>query len=330
MLDALHEGVILLDAGGDVRYANPAALDMLGLPAPDGAPVPVEEWLAGLGDDYSRSLRTTIEERGQTGLPHPNVDRQYLRFEARPLPGSDDVICLVRRDQGYEAVEVIATLIHAIRTPMTAINGGTAMLKLIDAESLTDRQHQLVDTITRAAKRLESSLSAVGEMTRIDRDRITLKPEPQSPLKAVARALESFRSLAQEKNHHVTLDLPPDLPAVQADPERFEQVLHILLDNAFKYTPPGGQIHVRGRVASGGMVQIDVADDGLGIPAGEQERVFQKFFRGDDYRIHEYPGLGLHLYIARGLVELHGGRLWFESAEGEGSTFSFTLPVEEL
>jgi signal transduction histidine kinase len=78
------------------------------------------------------------------------------------------------------------------------------------------------------------------------------------------------------------------------------------------------------------MVQIDVADDGLGIPAGEQERVFQKFFRGDDYRIHEYPGLGLHLYIARGLVELHGGRLWFESAEGEGSTFSFTLPVEEL
>ncbi len=127
-----------------------------------------------------------------------------------------------------------------------------------------------------------------------------------------------------EKKHRISVEFPGDLPHVRADAERLRQILHIVLDNAVKYTPSGGEIRLRGR-AAGGFVQTDVQDNGLGIPSVEQEQMFLKFFRGEDDRIREYHGLGLNLYIARALTQLQGGRLWFESKPGDGSTFSFTL-----
>jgi signal transduction histidine kinase len=163
-------------------------------------------------------------------------------------------------------------------------------------------------------------------MTRIDRAKLRLILTPQSVAKIAGQVLEKLRPLVEAKDHQVTLDLADDLLRVNADAERLEQILHILLDNAFKYTPDGGQIWLRGR-ATDGLVQIDVTDNGIGIPHAEQARIFSKFFRGEDARIREYTGLGLSLYIARGLTQLQGGRLWFESTPGQGSTFSFTLPM---
>jgi signal transduction histidine kinase len=125
------------------------------------------------------------------------------------------------------------------------------------------------------------------------------------------------------------LDFPVDLPPVRADADLLKQILHILLDNALKYTGPDGKISVCGRHVDGGMVQIDVEDNGLGIPHAEQDRVFRKFFRGEDERIREYTGLGLSLFIAHGLAQLQNGELVFESTPGRGSVFSLTLPVSE-
>jgi two-component system phosphate regulon sensor histidine kinase PhoR len=316
--------LFILDAGSTVQYANAAALALLGLPAPDGAPVAA--WLADLGVLRSHLLLKTIKERSQARLYMPGAKYEHLFFKAEPLASEDGTLCRVRCDYEAEASEIIAILVHELRIPMTSIMGYAKMMLTIGAESLSDMQRQFLDTIDRNVKRLDSDLLAVQDMTRVDRAMVKLAPTPQFPANVAALALEELQPLVEEKGHHVTLDLPGDLLAVHADAERFEQIIHILLDNALKYTPTGGQISLRGHIADG-LVQIDVVDNGVGIPAAEQEKIFQKFFRGEDERVRAYPGLGLNLYIARGLARLQGGQLWFESTGEQGSTFSLTLPV---
>ena len=326
LIDTAPEGLFLLDASGVVQYANAAALVLLGLPAPDGAPV--AQWLADLGDRSGEQLLKAIEQRDQARLYLPDAEHKHLAFEATALTGTGGILCRVRRDYQVEASEVIAITAHELRIPMTSIMGYAKMMMTVGAESLSDMQCEFLRTIDRNVQRLNSDLLAVQDMTRIDRLKINLAPEPRSPAHIAGQVVKELQSLVEEKGHSVTLALPQDLPPVYADPERFKQTLRIVLDNALKYTPDNGEIQLRAHTVNG-LVQIDVIDNGLGISAAEQEKMFSKFFRGEDERIREYPGLGLNLYIARGLVELQGGRLWFESTEGQGSTFSFTLPVAE-
>jgi signal transduction histidine kinase len=323
LIDTAPDGLCVLDAENRVQYTNAAALTLLGLPSPAG--LPVAEWLADLGDQNCELLLKALEEGGQVRLHLPDGKHQYLVFEAQPLTDADGMLARVRRDYEVEASEIIALTVHELRIPMTSIMGYAKMLFTIGAESLSDMQRQFLDTIQRNVERLNNDLSAVQEMTRIDRAKLRFILTPQSVAKVAGLVLKKLGPLVEAKGQQVTLDLPDDLPHVYADAERLEQILYILLDNALKYTPAGGRIRVHGH-AAGSLVQIDVTDNGMGISPAEQERIFSKFFRGEDERIREYTGLGLNLYIARGLVQLQGGQLWFDSTPGQGSTFSFTLP----
>lgn len=320
----IPDGLFVLDADGIIQHANAAVLALLGLPAPNSSSI--TEWLSDLDDQTSSLLSKAIQERGQIRFHLHDREYKNLSFQAKPLVDTGGTLCFVRRDCDAETAEVISTLVHDMRTPVTTLTGCSRLLKTVEADSLSEWQRRFLDSISHAATWLGDMLQAVLDMARIDGGRIGLNPEPQSSIKVAAEVLEAFRALAREKDYHVTLDLPDDLPAVQADGERFKQILRILLDNAFKYTPPGGQIGVRGYVTAE-MVQVDITDNGIGIPDAEQEKVFEKFFRGEAELINGHRGLGLSLYIARGLAELQGGRLWFKSREGQGSTFSFTLPV---
>ncbi len=326
LIDTAPDGLFIVDADGQVQYANAAALALLDLPAPEG--VAAGDWLADLGDLGRHLLLKTIREKGHVRLYLPDAEYRYLFFKAESLSDMQGTLCRVRRDHQVEASEIIAITAHELRIPMTSIMGYAKMMMTIGAESLSDMQKQFLDTIDRNVKRLNSDLLMVQDMTRIDRNRVKLSFAPKAPLNVATEVLEDLETLAEEKGHHVTLDFSNELPAVRADAERFRQILHILLDNALKYTPQGGEISVSGHVTDG-MVQIDVTDNGLGILPAEQEKIFTKFFRGEDERIRDYPGLGLNLYIARGLTRLQGGELEFKSSAGKGSTFSFTLPIWE-
>jgi signal transduction histidine kinase len=325
LIDAAPDGVFVLDADDTVQYANAATLTLLDLPAPDGTPL--VEWLYDLGDLSRHLLLKTIQERGQVRIHLPDAKHPFLHIEAESLEGGG-VLCRVCRDHVGEAAETVAHIVHELRLPMTSIMGYAKMMMTIGAESLNDMQRQFLETIDRNVRRLDSDLLAVHDMTRVDRGIVKLSLAPRSPNVAAEQVLREFRALVEEKGHQVTLNLPEELPKVRADGDRFKQVFRILLDNALKYTPAGSQINLHGHVADG-MVQIDVSDNGPGMPAADQEQVFEKFFRGEGEQIREHSGLGLNLYIARGMVELQGGRLWFESTQGQGSTFSFTLPVWE-
>lgn len=324
LIDSAPDGMCILDEQTAILYANAAALSLLGLPPPGGASM--ADWLEGLGEQNRDLLLRAITENGQVRLHLAGAKHPHLVFEAAPLPGGEGTVSRIRRDYEAEASEIVAILTHDLRKPMTSIVGYGKMLLSMGAGSLSDTQRHFLETINRNVNRLNRNLSAVQDMTRIDRGRIKLALGPQSLAKAAVLALHELRALAEERNHQVTLDIPDDLPHVRADAERLAQVLHILLDNALKYTPPGGHIQLRAQPTDG-RVQIDVKDDGIGIPEVEQVKLFSKFFRGEAEIVNEHAGLGLNLYIARGLVQLQGGELRLESTPSKGSTFSFSLPT---
>jgi signal transduction histidine kinase len=325
LIDTAPSGLCVVDAKGTVRYANTTALNLLCLKVPDDAPA--AEWLADLGDSNRDLLLEALKEGGQAHIFLPEAEIKHLVFETEPLASTNATLGHIRRDFEVEAAETMAILIHDLRLPMTAIMGYAKMLLTVGAESLSDMQRQFLDTIDRNVQRLEGDLSAAQEMTRVDRAKAKLTLTCLSPADVATEVLDELAPLAEEKGHHIVLCFPDEVPPVLADAERLARILHILLENALRYTPQGGEIRVDAG-AAGDLVQINVADSGIGIPLAEQERVFSKFFRGQDERIREYHGLGLSLYIARGLTRLQGGQLWFESTPEQGSVFSFTLPID--
>jgi len=141
------------------------------------------------------------------------------------------------------------------------------------------------------------------------------------------RVASGFRT--QTQIHEIVVRFAPDFPVVEGDPGRLEQVLNNLVSNAIKYSPDGGTIEISGR-ASPDDVIVTVSDQGVGVPFEEQSRVFERFYRGARERHQRTPGAGLGLYLAKAIVQAHGGRMWVESNPGEGAAFSFSIPRHEI
>jgi signal transduction histidine kinase len=137
------------------------------------------------------------------------------------------------------------------------------------------------------------------------------------------RLVEKFRT--QTSQHVLSVDFPPTWPLVQADAARLEQVLSNLIGNAIKYSPTGGVVRVKGRVLPDEVI-VSVSDEGIGIPVEEQARIFERFYRVDDALSRRTAGSGLGLYLAKAVIDAHGGRIWVESTPSHGASFSFALP----
>jgi signal transduction histidine kinase len=145
-------------------------------------------------------------------------------------------------------------------------------------------------------------------------------------LDQMARQLvKKFRT--QTTLHELSAEFPSSFPVIQADAARLEQVLSNLIGNAIKYSPKGGAVRITGR-ALPDQVVVSVSDEGIGIPVEEQDRIFERFYRVDDALSRRTAGSGLGLYLAKAVVEAHGGRIWVESKPGQGAAFSFALPRE--
>ena len=221
--------------------------------------------------------------------------------------------------------ELLSVLAHEMRTPLTSIKGYSTALLMQEASFDPESQRQFLEIIDEECDTLESLVHDLLESSVIDAGLLRLEHQPV----VLSRlAEETIDEIAHRTNdHRFLIDFPDGFPIIDADPDRIQQVLRNLLDNAVKYSPDGGLIVTRGE-ANESEVVVSVADQGVGISPEHLNRLFDKFFRVESGLGHHVVGSGLGLPISRTIIEAHGGRIWAESKVGQGSTFYFTLPID--
>jgi signal transduction histidine kinase len=215
----------------------------------------------------------------------------------------------------------VSSVSHGLRTPLTAARAGLGLLGTSAADRLRPEERDLLENARRNTARLGLIIDDLLAYNQLETDTLRLEGESADMLAVVTGAMGTVHPLIREKGQTLEIDLPEPLP-VEGDPRRLEQVIVDLLHNAHQHTPKGTRIEISGRV-SNADVGLSVSDDGPGIPEEELEAVFRRFHRLGPTE----EGSGLGLAIARGIVKLHGGRIWAESRPGGGTTFRVALPL---
>ncbi len=230
--------------------------------------------------------------------------------------------------------EFVSFVSHELKQPMTSMRGYTDLLASGAAGELSETQHSFLETIRSNVNRMNSLVSGLLDISRIESGRIRINLSDVSVEQMIEEALRTIRQQIEEKEQQLAVEVAPDLPLVRGDRERLVQILTNLVSNAYKYTPSGGRITVQaqptGAAGDGtrnGFVMCSVTDTGVGMSPQDQERLFTKYFRSEDPAVRSESGTGLGLVITKSLVELQGGEIWVESEQGQGSTFAFTIPV---
>jgi PAS domain S-box-containing protein len=226
--------------------------------------------------------------------------------------------------------EFVATVSHELRTPMTSIKGYVEILLMGAAGSLDAKQAHYLEIVKANTERLAILVNDLLDISRIETGQIILSPQPLDLYEVIGKALEEIkrRDSAEDKTMQIEVDLPTGVPCVIADRERVLQILGNLLENAYLYTPENGRILISLHPHQD-EVQVDIKDDGIGIKPSDQPHIFERFYRGEDPLVLAASGTGLGLSIVQRLVDMQHGKIWFSSngINGEGTTFSFTLPV---
>lgn len=256
---------------------------------------------------------------------------------------SDHAAIAISNAQLYAAVqsanlaksEFVSFVSHELKNPMTSIKGYTELLAAGAVGPVTDAQANFLSTIRSNVERMSTLVSDLADVSRIEAGRLKLEFKEVKLVEVMEEIGRSMKRQVEEKNQTVSVEIPEDLPPVWADRTRLVQVITNLVSNANKYTPAGGQIRVAARASenrwdlsgAGQVVHVQVEDSGIGISEEDAGKIFTKFFRSEDPKTREAPGTGLGLNITKSLVELQGGKIWFESEIGKGSIFHFTIPV---
>jgi signal transduction histidine kinase len=315
-LTHVREAVLLLDESGNVRYRNPTAEQWFELPD-DAAGSP---WLASALETFHDAATTPRPVTLQAG------DR-WLTCDQSGFPGGRVVVLRdVSDDQRLERLraDFVATAAHELRTPLAAVYGAVRTLRE-HRELPPETSERFLEMIESEADRLKIVMDQLLVSAQLDSSALRFVREPVDAA-ALCESLINSAELRRPDGVDLALETPDVVVRLDADPDRLRQVVANLIDNAIKYSPNGGQIRVR-VFADGTHGAVEVVDHGVGIPAHEHQRIFEKFYRLDPSMTQGVGGSGLGLYISRGLVREMGGDLTVESHYGSGSTFTVTLPL---
>ncbi len=242
----------------------------------------------------------------------------------------------VRNSQLYEHTksldrlksEFVAVVSHEIRTPLTSVKGAVELLSDNRYFAVNEQQAKLLAIAAANTERLLLLINDILDFSKLESASLPMTLERQSLAPIVERAAEHMRTQLADQKIVLDIGLPHDLPDLRLDAHRIAQVVTNLLSNAVKFSPPGGRITIRAEVLEG-AVRVSVRDEGEGIQPQHLSKLFRKFSQIDSTSTRKAGGAGLGLVICKGIVEQHGGRIWVESEWGKGSTFLFTLPLEE-
>ncbi|WP_129672661.1 ATP-binding protein [Candidatus Chloroploca sp. Khr17] len=359
ILQSLSDGVIVCDLSGRILVANPAAAAMMHRSLEELLLWNLHEILMRYMGERTREL-PLVEL-----LEHPLLeDEQPRRFmasiklgvrtlhlllgpvltEMNTLIGALLVLRDVTREVEADQMknEFIGTMSHELRTPMTAIKGFTQLLAMDEIGALNVTQREFVTTIDKHTQHMINLINDVLDLTRIEAGSVELEWRLLHLAQVLSGVMAELKLPLRERGHSLTITLAPHLPLVRADAHCLHQVLYHLLNNAIKYTPTGGQIHVEALEATLVELPVEVrdrvpqaqpynllriTDTGVGIAPTDLPRIFDRFYRADNPLKVEGGGAGLGLALTRPLVELLGGQIWVTSEVGVGSTFSFILPA---
>ena len=222
----------------------------------------------------------------------------------------------------------LASMSHELRTPLNSIIGFSEILVEGLCGDLNNEQHDCVRSILISGEHLLSLINQVLDFSKIEAGRMELDVETFDVDGFLESVNTTIHPLVEKKDQSFRMEIEGDLPLLSADPFRLKQVLLNLLSNAQKFTPEEGHITLSCEMVSPSMMQFSVSDTGPGIKEKEQTVIFEEFRQADDTTHRQMTGTGLGLAISKRLVELHGGRIWVDSTYGEGSTFSFVLPID--
>jgi signal transduction histidine kinase len=233
--------------------------------------------------------------------------------------------------------EFVSFVAHELKNPMTSIKGYTELLAAGAVGPINEMQNNFLHTIRSNVERMSTLVSDLNDNSKIEAGRLRLDYKAVDLSEVVDEVTRSTSRQIEDRKQEIQLQVPESLPTVWADQTRVSQVLTNLVSNAHKYTPEGGKIIVGTEVSANQwdpegaaqVVHIWVKDNGIGISAEDQQKIFSKFFRSDDQKAREAPGTGLGLNITKSLVEMQGGKIWFDSEFRKGTTFHFTVPVAE-
>jgi signal transduction histidine kinase len=270
--------------------------------------------LAGTFDQMAESLERAHEQR----LLEEELRRKNYQLEQQNL---------AIHEANRLKTEFVSMVTHELRTPLTSIQGYAELM--LEDEQIAGEERESLAIVKKNADRLLGLINDLLDLSRMEAGRLDLHRTSLDLARLIPEVADSLRPLIEAKRQRLRLDLGAALPAVWADQDRVTQILTNLISNAHKYTLVEGNITVAAR-RDDGFVRVDVRDTGIGLSPEDQAQLFTKFFRAHDRSPQAGGGTGLGLVITRFLVELHGGRITVSSAPGQGSTFSFSLPVREV
>ncbi|NPV58982.1 MAG: GAF domain-containing protein [Actinobacteria bacterium] len=343
IINSLTDGIMVLDREGRLVLANPFASRLLGIGEEDTGRELVEilQRQGGKVDFEGVTLRAAMEEvfehaqsvKGEMSLmTEPPIIFQVLWVPlldaARKATGAivllHDVTDFIELDRMKS--DFISIVSHELKTPLTSIKGFVRLLSAGRVGPVNEKQLHYLEIVTQQTESLTELINDLLDLSRIESGVMEVRREPVRLREVIREVLQGLENMAREKGVVLGESVPDGMPAVSGDAYRIAQIFTNLIHNAVKFTPPGGEVRVEGEWDAE-RCRIRVRDTGMGIPAQDLERIFDKFYQVDSSSTRQQSGTGLGLCITRQLVAAHGGEIGVESELGKGSIFTVTLPV---
>jgi two-component system phosphate regulon sensor histidine kinase PhoR len=331
IIENIADGIVAVDRDGHVVLWNRAAEQITGVPQEEAlgrTPTQVlRRQLEGPGGSAGRNRLVSIARGGEEVWL--SLTEAVMRDPAGQIAGRIFAFRDISADRYVEELksDFVSAVSHELRSPLTSIYGFAETLLRQDILFGDQERRTFLGYIASESERLTAIVDALLNVARLESGDLQVSIDPVDVNAVVSEAVSGVEGSAGVNGHTFVLELPSEPVTANADRDKLRQILSVLLENAVKYSPEGGTVTVAARL-TGETVRIEVADEGIGVPTHEQERIFRKFYRAEGAsREGGVGGTGLGLSIAQGLVEAMGGRIWVDSAEGEGACFRFELPL---